>query len=221
MSDERSGVFIPLPLPDERIFRYEAADDVLDLLYRNPHDEFSVTELRGTTGHGGKSVANAIRILDGLDLIRKERTGRRSLIRINQERLRKPDDPLFEIPQEQFRPPIKTFLDRVKRRHENNLVGVILFGSVARGEADRTSDVDIQVIVENELMKSRRELHAIRQEIENQTFDGERYELQLLVESVESAESYGEKLREIFLGGIFLYVTDELDDLKEVILHGE
>jgi hypothetical protein len=46
MSDELSGVFLQLPLPDEQVFRYKAADDILGLLYRNPHREFTVTELR-------------------------------------------------------------------------------------------------------------------------------------------------------------------------------
>jgi hypothetical protein len=74
--------------------------------------------------------------------------------------------------------------------------------------------------VKDDLTKSRRELHDVRQEIESRTFDGDRYELQLLVESVETAESYGEKLQEIFSEGITLYATDELDDVKEVIFDG-
>lgn len=221
MSDEKSGVFITLPLPDNQIFRYEAADDVLELLSRNPHRAFSVTELRETTGHGGKSVDNAIKILDSLDLIRKEREGRSSLVEINQERLQKPDDPFFEIPQEEFRKPVRAFLQKAKETQRDNLVGIILFGSVARGQADRASDIDIQAIVENDLTKARRELQDVRQEVENQTFDGNRYEIQLLVESVETAENYGEKLREIFSQGIKLHSTDELGRLEEVIIGGE
>lgn len=220
MSDEQSGVFIRLPLPDEQVFRYQAADDILQLLYRNPHRAFTITELRRITGHGGKSVNNAIQILDSLELVEKGTEGRHSLISIDQKKIRKPDDPVLEIPQEEFREPVTKFLERAKNECGDDIVGVILFGSVARGEADRTSDIDLQVIVQNDLPKSRRELHDVRQAIEGQTFDGERYELQLLVESVETAESYGEKLREIFSEGIILYSTDELDDVKEVVFDG-
>lgn len=221
MSDETPGVFVPVPLPDEQVFRYRAADDVLELLYRNPHTEFTVTDLREITGHGGKSVANAIEILGGLGLVRKRRDGRHSLIRIDQGRLRKPNDSLFEIPQVEFRKPVREFLNRVEEDQGDNLVGVVLFGSVARGRADRTSDVDIQVIVRDHLVAARRDLQAIRQDVENERFDGHRYEIQLLVESVESARNHGEELRELFSEGITLYSTSELEDLREVILGGE
>lgn len=62
-------ISILMPLPEEQIFRYKAADDILELLYRSPHTEFTVTQLREATGHGGKSVDNAIQILLSLDLI--------------------------------------------------------------------------------------------------------------------------------------------------------
>lgn len=220
MSDETGGVFFTLPLPEQQVFRYEAADDILELLYRHPHREFTVTELRELTGHGGKSVDNAINILSGVGLIETRKEGRRSLIQIDRENVQKPDDPILEIPQEEFRDPVRKFLEEAKRQLSGNLVAVILFGSVARGKADRASDIDLQAIVSEELTRARRELHEIRQTIEEQTFDGQRYELQLLVESVESAESYGEKLQEIFSEGITLYATDELRDVREAVYDG-
>lgn len=220
MSDEKSGVFLSLPLPNKQVFRYQAADDILELLYRNPHREFTVTQLRETTGHGGKSVDNAIKILESLELIQQRREGRKSLIQINQARIRKPDDPLLEIPQQGFRKPVREFLEEAKERQGENLVAVILFGSVARGEADRASDIDIQVIVEEDLLESRRDLQDVRQIIEEKKFGGNRYEVQLLVESVESAESYGEKLQEIFSEGIKLYSTEKFEDVREEVFSG-
>lgn len=216
MSDETSGVFLPLPLPEKQVFRYQAADDILELLYRNPHSEFTITQLRETTGHGGKSVDNAVKILENLNLITKTKQGRSSLIQIQQDRVQKPDDPLLRIPQKEFREPVKTLLEKIKQTNINT-VGIILFGSVARGEADRASDIDIQVIVENNLLESRRTLQDLRQEVEDRKFNGNRYEIQLLVESVESAENYGEKLQEIFSEGITLHSTDKLDEIKEVV----
>ena len=224
MSDENdggeTGVFIPIPLPDDQIFRYQAADDILELLYRNPHREFTVTQLRKTTDHGGKSVDNAVKILDSLNLIKRRKEGRQSLIKINQTQIKKPDDPLLEIPQKQFIKPVKTFLEEAKQREKENLVAVILFGSVARGDADRASDIDIQVIVENDLLEARRTLQNIRQGTENRKFNDQRYELQVLVESIESAESYGEKLQEIFSEGILLYSTDKLSEAREAVFNG-
>jgi predicted nucleotidyltransferase len=222
MSDENTGgVFISLPFPGEQVFRYQAADDILDLLYRHPHREFTVTQLRDVTEHGGKSVDNALKILDSLDLVEKRRDGRYTLIQINQERMRKPGDPLLEIPQKTFRKPVKAFLEQAKQREGDNLVAVILFGSVARGEADRASDIDVQVIVEDDLMKARRSLQESRQDIEGTRFDGHRYEIQLLVESMDTAKDYGEKLGEIFSQGITLYSTEKLRDVQEVVFSGK
>lgn len=224
MSDEsctrQSGVFVSIPLPDCHVFRYQAADDILELLYRNPHKAFTVTQLRNTTGHGGKSVDNAIKILARLDLIERSKRGRQSLIRVNQSRLKKPDDPILEIPQKQFRKPVKSFLEDATQREKENIVAVVLFGSVARGEADRASDIDLQVIVENNLLEARRTLQEVRQEVENQRFDGERYNIQLLVESVESAENYGEKLTEVLSEGITLHSTERFEEVQKVVFDG-
>jgi predicted nucleotidyltransferase len=215
-----SGVSIRFPLPEERLFRNRATEDILLLLLRNPHQAFTVTELRTVTGHGGDTVQIALTVLEAAELIMTRQDGRKKLISANRDRFHNPDDPILAIPREPFRTPIKAFLDRAAEEMGDRLVGVILFGSVARGEADRASDIDIQIIVEDDLTQSRRELHEIRQEIEGQTFDGERYELQILVESLKSAESYGEKLQEIFSEGIVLYATEKLDDVKEVVFRG-
>lgn len=216
-----SDVLLPIPLGEDRVFRNQAMDDILELLYRNPHEAFGVRQLRDITGHGAQTVDTALTLFTQLDLIQTRREGNRKLVSINPKRVQKPGDPILEIPQEEFQTPVKAFLDRVKEQHADSLVGVILFGSVARGEADRASDIDIQVIVQNNLTRLRRELHDIRQEVENQKFDDERYELQLLVESVDSAESYGEKLQEIFSEGIVLHSSDKLEEIREVVFSGE
>lgn len=215
-----SGVYIRFPLPNERLFRNRAIEDVLRLYVRNPHAEFTVTELREITGHGGDTIGTAIRVLEAADLVETRREGRRKLISANRDRIHNPDDPLLAIPQEEFRAPVKAFLDELDDLGVD-VVAVVLFGSVARGEADRASDIDLQVIVDHELAEARRELHDVRQTVESRRFDGERYELQLLVESVESAESYGEKLQEIFSEGITLRATEKLDGLREVVFRGE
>lgn len=215
-----SGVFVQFPLPDQRLFRNQAIEDILLLFIRNPHEEFTVTQLRDVTGHGGDTVATAIDVLTAADLLQARTEGRKKLISANRDRFENPDDPLLSIPQDPFRDPVKAFLDRLDQT-ESRVVGVILFGSVARGQADRASDVDVQVIVKDDLTKARRELHDVRQDVENQTFDGNRYEIQLLVESVESARNHGEKLREIFAEGITLYSTEELDTVREVVFSGE
>jgi len=219
IDQNESGILLPIPLGDNRVFRNQSMEDILELLYRNPHSEFGVRQLREITENGAKTVDTAIKLFTQLGLINTRRDGNQKLISINRNWVQKQDDPILEIPQEEFQDPAKAFLDRADQA-EAEIVGVILFGSVARGEADRASDIDLQVIVSGELTEARRELHDIRQEVEGQEFDGERYELQLLVESTKSAESYDVRLREIFSEGIKLRETDELDLVMEAVFNG-
>ena len=219
IDQNESGILLPIPLGDNRVFRNQSMEDILELLYRNPHSEFGVRQLREITENGAKTVDTAIKLFTQLGLIDTRRDGNQKLISINRNWVQKQDDPILEIPQEEFQDPAKAFLDRADQA-EAEIVGVILFGSVARGEADRASDIDLQVIVSGELTEARRELHDIRQEVEGQEFDGERYELQLLVESTKSAESYEDRLREIFSQGIKLRETDELDLVMEAVFSG-
>ncbi len=214
------GVLLTIPLGDDRVFRNQATDDILQFLYRNPHEEFGVRRLRELTGHGAQTVDTALTVLDQLDLIKTRRDGNKKLTGINRNRIRKPDDPILEIPQEQFRDPVKAFVDEVEDDQGSNLVGVLLFGSVARGEADRASDIDIQVFVEDDLLSSRRSIQEFRQEFEESEIGSERYEFQVLVESIDTAEQYGEKLQEIVSEAITLYSTDQLEALRTEILNG-
>jgi predicted nucleotidyltransferase len=217
---ETPGVLVPIPLPEERVFRNQAMDDILALLYRNPHDAFGVRELRDVTGHGAQTVDTALDLFAQLDLIETRREGNRKLVSINRDRIQKPDDPILAIPQEPFRTPVKAFLDELDEQ-QDNLVGILVFGSVARGEADRASDIDLFIVVEDELMASRRAIQDIEMEVSNRTFDGDRFEFQVMVESMDSGPEYGDKLQTIFTEGITIYETDDLDELRRGVLHGE
>lgn len=219
MSDDTLGVVLPIPLTADHVFRYQAMDDILTLLVRNPHQEFTVSQLRDITEHGGKTVNNTIELLKHLDLIQTRREGKKKLIQVNRDRISASDDPLMQIPQDTFRDPIRVLLNKLQDEIDP-LIGVIVFGSVARGEADRASDIDVLVVAEGETVMIRRAVQEVRQEVESQRFDGERYEFQIMGESVESAKNYGEKLQTIFTEGVMLYETDELQQIKEAVFSG-
>ncbi len=97
-----------------------------------------------------------------------------------------------------------------------------LLGSVARGEADRASDVDLLIIVEEDKTSARRAVQSIVRDLQETKFDGNRYTFQPLVESVESARRIGERLREQFDDGITLVGSDQLTEVrKKVYADGE
>jgi len=215
-------VEIRLPLPEDQIFRYEAMDDILEITAQNPAQEFSNRELQDLTGFGGPSVSKALSLLEALGLVIRRDVGRKTLYRIDETRLGETDDPLLEIPQEEFRTPLRAFVNRVS--DELSVIDAILcFGSVARGEADRASDIDVFVLVDDddELVNARRTISDIKRDLEERTFDGQRYEFEPFVESPESSRRRGEDLQPIFREGITLHATGTYEEVKRDVFGGE
>ncbi|SIR67369.1 Predicted nucleotidyltransferase [Haladaptatus litoreus] len=214
-------VELRLPLPDEQIFRYEAMDDILEITAQNPTQEFSNRELQTLTGFGGPSVSKALTLLTALGLVTRRDAGRKTLYQINDDHLYEADDPLLEIPQATFRQPLERFTDRVTKEL-SSIAGIVCFGSVARGEADRVSDIDLFVLTndDDELVATRRAISKIKSDLEAQTINGQRYEFETFVESPASARRRGADLRPIFQEGVELYTTDMLEDIKRDIFGG-
>lgn len=214
-------VDIRLPLPGEQIFRYEAMDDILEITAQNPTDEFSNRELQSLTGFGGPSVSKALSLLGQLGLIDRRDAGNRTLYRINEQRLTAANDSYLAIPQPEFRGPIRSFVDRVDDELDS-LAGIICFGSVARGEADRVSDIDLFVLIDDdELVAARRIVSDVKRELESASFDGDRYEFEVFVESDDSARKRGADLRPIFQEGITLFASETLQQVKRSVFGGD
>ncbi|WP_336365383.1 MarR family transcriptional regulator [Halalkalicoccus salilacus] len=83
--EDGATIQISFPLPDERLFRNQATEDILLLLLRNPGQEFTVTQLRTITGHGGDTVTTALKVLEAADLIHTERERNKRLISANRD----------------------------------------------------------------------------------------------------------------------------------------
>ena len=217
---EQVRVLLDYPFPDERVFRYQAMQDVLHHLVNNPVEEFTQKELATITGADVSSISRSVNLLERLGTVSVSE-GTPARIAIDRDHLTT-SDPLFTIPQREFRKPVKAFLDELSGSIDvtediNELVGVILFGSVARGSADRSSDIDLLVIVDGDVTYARRLASKLARDLEDRRFDGERYQFEVLVESVESAASHGGDLQEIFDDGIVLDRTDRLENVRGAI----
>ena len=219
LSEQIEGMELtfPLPIPNSRLFRYAATSDILTLLTNNPHTGFSIRDIRRATDHSPSSVTDTINLLAETDLVHITRKGNKKLVQINRERLTKPDDPILQIPQSEFHDPVRTLADSLRGRIDN-IAGILIFGSVARGEADRSSDIDCFVLVADEKATGQRIAHEVARDLEGQRFDGDRYQFQVLVESARSATNIGARLREIFTEGIVLYETHDLQTAKQEVL---
>ena len=193
--------------------------DVLDVLIDQPYATYSMSELANLTGANQGTISKAVKLLSELDVIETVQDGRTQQVRINRERLTKPD-PVLSIPQAEFHQPVQAFLQRLQDELDE-LVGVVLFGSVARGEADRTSDIDLLVIVDEDRTTARRTVQSIVSDLEDQRFEGNRYTFQPLVESTDSVQRIGDRLRPQFDDAITLVGSDRLSELRTEVYADE
>lgn len=213
------------PDPDADVFRIGAADDILRLLADAHDTEFSIPELVDATGVTRSTVWRAVDLLDTIGAVKIRETPQRNYVAINPDRLQK-DDPILAIPQSEFHAPIRAFVDRVQATIAdaddiNGLLGIVIFGSVARGEADRQSDIDCFVVVDGDRTTARRQITDVVADLHSERFDGDRFVFEPYVESAESAGRAGSKLHEIFDEGITVYGSDRLDALRKEVVADE
>jgi len=211
------GVTVELPIPatDPDLFRHTATDAVLRLLVDNPYEQFTIRELGRLTDNAAQSVKRAVDVLEANGLVDVEAEGNRRLVGIDRTRVTKPDDPILHIPQPEFQRPVRAALDRI-RSELGAVQGVLVFGSVARGRADRQSDVDLWVLAGDRADQHR--ANELAKQLGQERFDGDRYEFQILVETPASAKSQGDRLAAVFADAITLVDSDALRDLKREVL---
>lgn len=73
---------------------------------------------------------------------------------------------------------------------------------------------------DDELVAARRTISVIKSNLETELFDGQRYEFEVFVESVDSARRRDDDLQPIFQEGVELYSTGTLQQIKQDIFGG-
>lgn len=212
---EQMTVGLPVPAPDPNLFRHSATDDILRVLLDNPYEQFTIREIGRLTNNAAQSVKRAVDVLEANGMVVEEVDGNRRLVGINRTRVSKPDDSVLRVPQPEFHQPVRTALDRI-RAELGEVVGVLVFGSVARGQADRQSDIDLWVLAADRADQHR--ANELATELGQERFDGDRYEFQILVETLESARSHRDGLEDMFADAITLVDSDTLRELKQEVL---
>ncbi|WP_306055619.1 HTH domain-containing protein [Natronococcus wangiae] len=209
----------------KNLFRISAADDILRLLADAHETEFTIAELVDATGVTRSTVWRAVDLLNEIGAVEIRETPQRNYVAIDPNRLEK-DDPVLAIVQSEFQDPVRTFVERVreavtKSEEIDDLLGIIVFGSVARGEADRQSDIDLFVVVDGTRTTARRRVADVVSDLSERRFDGDRFDFEPYVESIESAQRAGPKLREIFQDGITVYGSKRLQSLRKEVFTDE
>jgi predicted nucleotidyltransferase len=220
-SSIHNSVSLPVPVPNEDIFRYSACGPILSLLTDTPHSSFGIRDLGRAIDRPHRSISLAVEDLESVGLVTTTTEGGQKLVQINRNRLTRPDDPILRVPQEAFRDPVRSLQEKIFEDLET-VTGILLFGSVARGNADRRSDIDCFVLVGTNRATNQKRAHELAQELGSQRFDGDRYAFEILVESTKSVERQANRLQEIFADGLTLYDTGSLSELKtEVLTNGQ
>ncbi|TKX35480.1 MarR family transcriptional regulator [Halorubrum sp. CGM5_25_10-8B] len=179
--------------------------------------QFSQREVADQIGHSQQTVRRAINTLVKNGLVVERPDNNQRLVQINRERLAVPDDPILRIPQPEFHKPVKAAVDALTGRL-NGVIGTVLYGSVARGEADRRSDIDLWVLTTNERAPNQRKANSVGRDLEDTEFDGNRYAYDIDVETVQAIPTYTDDIREIVVSGIPIYSTNQFETVEKLLL---
>jgi len=212
-----TAVSLSIPPSDPALFKHKATSDVLLFLTNHRFNEFSLRELATQIGHSHQSVRRAVNVLSANDLVVESHDSNQRLVQINRQRLSIPADPILRIPQSAYHQPVKAAVTKL-RENITDVVGIILYGSVARGEADRRSDIDLWVLTRSGRAESQREANAIARDLEETEFDGDRYAYDIDVEAVQAIPTYTEDIREIVVSGIPVYKTSDFETVENLLI---
>jgi predicted nucleotidyltransferase len=214
------GISISLPIPanDPSLFSSKATNDLLLFLSRHRFDEFTINRLADRLDYTSNTISRAVDDLENNDLVQVHHEGNRRLVSINRERLTMPDDPIMRIPQVEYHEPTRKAVKELTAEVPN-LVAIILYGSVARGEADRQSDIDLWLLVTENRAAAQRTATTVAQQLEDERFNAtnERFDFHIDVESVRSIPQYTEDISRIINAGIPVFSTDEFEQATRII----
>ena len=102
---------------------------------------------------------------------------------------------------------LELFIERVEEHEKDNLSKIILFGSVARGEANKESDIDVLLILKECFFEKKRAICYISADVErDMDFDENAY-LQALTMSKEESQGldYYDLMLNVNKEGVVLY----------------
>jgi predicted nucleotidyltransferase len=218
-SNGPDGVSISLSIPvkDPDLFKSKATNDILLFLANHRFEQFSLREVATQIGHAHQTVRRAITPLVENNLVVETPDGTQRLVQINRQRLTIPDEPFLRIPQPKFQQPVKAAVDELTTGLDG-VVGIILYGSVARGEADRRSDIDLWVLTQGNRATNQREANAVARDLEDTAFDGDRYAYDIDVEAVQALPAYTDDIRKIVVSGIPVDKTDNFEIVENLLL---
>jgi predicted nucleotidyltransferase len=199
-------MYVKIPIQNaatEKIFRWNCARDLSMFLAKNPYNSYTVSEIINRLDI--KSRDSLSKLLDAMkdaELIESVRVGRKRFISINSELIEMPKDSFSQIPQKEYRKIVKLIVSKIIKKKE--VKKVILFGAMARGSADRMSDIDILVVGKN-VSKLQDKLGKISYDAKSGKILPERFELNIrIITPLEFTKPRG-FVKDALMEGILLF----------------
>lgn len=191
----------------EELFRYGLIRDILLFIANNRAKEHTISCIAQSIGlqPNTGNLRKAVKVLIDAQLLLERKSGRGRFLRINPDVLLSPSDPFAQIPQVEYRNVSMKLVEKLK-----NLKGVtkiILFGGVARGTADRLSDIDLLVVAKNPV-KINEAVSRIAHECRTGKLLNERYGVSIKVLAPLELEKPRGFVRDALIEGISLYGGD-------------
>lgn len=211
--ESHPSIQVPLPVPNGDLFSRKATGDVLTFLATHPHEAFPAGQLADILDFNAETTRRAIDLLADNDLVIVEDGGRSRPVQINRDRLTLPTDPIVRIPQEEFHDPVRVAVAALTERLEH-VVAILLYGSVARGEADRLSDIDLWVLVDEDRAGELRRARVVTDDLEQRRFNGDRYSYHVAVESTATVPNFTRDIQAVVASGFPVYHTDSYDTIE-------
>jgi predicted nucleotidyltransferase len=209
-------ILVPVPAKNEDLYRYSVTNNLLSFLIDQPFEEYTLRKLASLLGTTHRSVSLAVDVLEDNDLVVVTPKGNKKLVGINRERVETPENDVLRVPQSEFQRPVQEAIDALADQLEG-VLGIVVYGSVARGEADRQSDIDLWVLVRKNRSRNQQRAAELASELAETRIDGERYAFHIVVESPESVPAHTEDIASIVTAGIPVYRTDEFERYRSLM----
>lgn len=160
-----ASIGCPLPIRDADLFKHGATPHILNFLGDNPDIDVSIRQLSQVVPMSERATREAVNALEANDILETYHQGNARRVHINRRRLDKPQDPVRSIPQPEFQTPVRVACCYIDDELDS-VEGIILFGSVAHGTADRQSDIDLWVLVGDDHLQQRHEANQLAAHLE-------------------------------------------------------
>ena len=209
-------VKVPVPAKNGDLYRHSVTNDLLSFLIDRPFEEYTLRTLASLVGTTHRTVSLAVDILEDNDLVVVTPEGNKKLVGINRDRIETPENDVLRIPQPEFQQPVQEAVDTLVDRLDD-ILGILVYGSVARGEADRQSDVDLWVLVREDRSRKQQRATELAKDLAEIRIGGERYEFHIVVESPKSMPAYTDDIASIVTAGIPVYRTDEFEQFRSLM----